>query len=266
MAPQPSIVIVPGSFSFASMYYGLVNKIQEHGYEVFVNNLPSASRNPPEEPASMNDDAVFFRGIIENLANQGKDVLVMTHSYGGLVGTEAVKGVGKAERQAKGHDGGVVRLVYLTSSVLAEGASTKTERGDPPPELVEMGKDGFMKIVGVEAVAQGTFPDLELDKAVEIVKMMPKHSALSFEGQLTYPAYKYIPASYIFCENDFIIPPDKQREYIERIKRESGKDVDVHTLSTGHGPNVTAPGVLANVIVDIAAKSSAQAACNIEQG
>ena len=140
MALKPSIVIVPGSFSFASMYYDVVGRIKKEGYEVFVNNLPSTSRNPPEKPASLNDDAVFVRAIIENLADQGKDVLVVTHSYGGVVGTEATKGVGKIERQAKGKLGGVVRIAYLTSVIPPEGGSLISEQGEAPPTMVEICK------------------------------------------------------------------------------------------------------------------------------
>lgn len=109
--------------------------------------------------------------------------------------------------------------------------------------------------MGIEAAAKGTFNELPLEKAVDLVKMMGRHSALSFAGCLTYPAYKHIPSSYIFCENDFIIPPDKQREFIDRIKKAIGKEVDVHNLGTGHCPNVTAPEQVAKVIVDIASSA-----------
>lgn len=137
---KPVIAIVPGSFSNASSYYALVDKIQGLGYEAFVNNLPSASRHPPEEPASLQDDAGFFRSIFERLADQGKDVVVVMHSYGGLVGSEAVKGVAKADRQASGKPGGVVKLVYVTATVLPVGASMKSESGDPPSGLLEIDK------------------------------------------------------------------------------------------------------------------------------
>ena len=140
MVSKPSIVIIPGSFSTAAIYYETVGKIKEHGYEVFVNNLPSASRHAPEEPASLNDDAVFFRRIIEKLLNQDKDVVVVCHSYGGMVGTEAVKGCSKKERRVKGLPGGVVRIVYLTAHVLPVGASVNSVQGDPPEALIEMGK------------------------------------------------------------------------------------------------------------------------------
>lgn len=112
---------------------------------------------------------------------------------------------------------------------------------------------GFMRIVGIELVAQAAFSDIEFPKAVEIVKTMPKHSALTFAGQLTYAGYKHIPASYIFCEKDLLVVPDVQRKYIERIKTATGKEVDVHNLSTGHAPNTSAPDQLAEVLVAIVA-------------
>jgi len=140
MAFRPSIVIIPGSFSSAAGYYELVDMIAQHGYEAFANNLPSISRHPPEEAASLQDDAVFFRSIIRKIADQGQDVIVLSHSYGGIVGTEAIKGVLKTERHAKGLPGGVIRIIYLSAIVLREGTSMHSEHGDLPSELVEVDK------------------------------------------------------------------------------------------------------------------------------
>ncbi|KIW22402.1 uncharacterized protein PV07_12290 [Cladophialophora immunda] len=253
----PAIVIIPGSFSTAQLYFDVVDRIQtlSGSKSVFVNNLPSASRNPPEDPATLDDDAKFFRAIIEKVANQGKDVVVVAHSYGGVVGTETLRGVGKAERQARGQPGGVVRLVYLAAHVPSAGHSLKSMVGEAPREMVETGEDGFLRLVGTDIIAKATFPDLEFDKAVATVRSMSRHSALSFASEVTYPGYKHVPVSFIVCENDMIIPPDLQRGYIEMIRRESGSAVDVHTLNTGHCPNTTAPDQLAKVIVQIAAAS-----------
>jgi hypothetical protein len=109
-----------------------------------------------------------------------------------------------------------------------------------------------MTITGVEMCARGTFVGLELEKALEIVRLMSKHSALSFAGKSTYAAYKHIPTSYIKCENDFIVATAKQQIFIDRMGEESGKKVDVHPLNTGHSPNVTAPDDLVKIIVQIA--------------
>lgn len=135
---KPAILIIPGSFSSAPLYYPLVDAFRGLGYDAFVNNLPSASRHAPEEPASLEDDAVFFRGVIEKLADKGRDVVVLMHSYGGMVGTEASKGVSKEERAKAGKQGGVVRLVYLVAMVLSAGSSPVTENGETSTELIEV--------------------------------------------------------------------------------------------------------------------------------
>lgn len=122
------------------MYYPIQDAIKAQGYECFVNNLPSASRNPPEEPATLEDDAVFIRGVIEKIADQGKDIVVIAHSYGGVVATEAAKGVVKADRQANGKRGGIVKIAYLSAIVLPVGGSNFKNQGDPPAALVEVGK------------------------------------------------------------------------------------------------------------------------------
>ena len=145
MASKPSIVIIPGSFSFASSYYELVDEIQQLGCEAFVNNLPSATRNPPEQPASLHDDAVFFRSIINDLADQGKNVIVLGHSYGGVVAIESVEGLGAVDRKARGLGGGVVRLVFLAAVVPIRGVSTKDELGikdmqNPAPGRIAVSK------------------------------------------------------------------------------------------------------------------------------
>jgi surfactin synthase thioesterase subunit len=146
MAPytQPALVIIPGSFSTAQMYYGAMNALEAvaPNLPTYVSNLPSAIRNAPEEPATLQDDAAHFRGIIEKIAEQdgGRDVILMGHSYGGVVATETVKGVTKHEREAKGLKGGVVRIVYMAAHAPPAGVSMIGLSGPPPSDLVKIGE------------------------------------------------------------------------------------------------------------------------------
>lgn len=135
---KPTIVIIPGSFSPGSFYFATVDKLREYGYEAMVKDLPSASRLPPEKAATMYEDADYFRAIAEKLADEGKDVVFVTHSYGGVVGTEAAKGVLKTDRQAAGKPGGIVRLVYVTSVVPSQGGSLRSLLGDLVPSFIEI--------------------------------------------------------------------------------------------------------------------------------
>jgi hypothetical protein len=79
---------------------------------------------------------------------------------------------------------------------------------------------------------------------------MPLHSLASFEGKLTYAGYKNIPSSWIFCEQDIILPPEFQRSCIERIERESGRQVRVYSLAADHCPNASAPQKLVEALDD----------------
>lgn len=137
---KPAIVIVPGSFSPASFYHDVVDALQSHGYEALVETLQSSARSPlqDEQAATMQEDADFFHGIVEKLADQGKDVVIMTHSYGGIPGTECSKGLSKKERRAAGKTGGVSRFVYVTSVVPVPGKSLKDLMGDLVPSFINV--------------------------------------------------------------------------------------------------------------------------------
>lgn len=78
---------------------------------------------------------------------------------------------------------------------------------------------------------------------------MSRHSTISFSGKLTYPAYKYIPISWIFCDKDLVLPSEFQQRCIDMISNESGNVVDVHHLpDAGHCPNVSMPDLVAETV------------------
>lgn len=60
------------------------------------------------------------------------------HSYGGAPGSEAVAGLSKKERQARGKKGGVVRLVYLAAMALEEGFELLRGERTPAPFVEEV--------------------------------------------------------------------------------------------------------------------------------
>ncbi|ETI22432.1 hypothetical protein G647_06507 [Cladophialophora carrionii CBS 160.54] len=246
---KPVFVIVPGSFSPAPFYADVVDALRSHGYEAIVETLPSSARSPRrgEKAATMQDDTDLFRDIVEKLADQGKDVVIVTHSYGGIPGTECSKGLSKEERKAAGKAGGISRFVYVTSVVPTPGNSLKDLMGELVPSFINI-EGEFMSHVTEES-AKLTFSDLPFEEAKVWAERMSYHSASSFEGKLTYPGYNKIPVSYIFCEKDVILPPEFQRSVIAGIERESGKKVDVLRLSAAHCPNITAPQELAAIVV-----------------
>lgn len=118
--------IVPGASALPLMYEKLVEEVSAHGYDIQALHIPSVGlvTGPrPGEPPTMLDDAAFIASHVADLADAGKDVLLITHSYGGTPGTQAVKGLTKTEREKQGKPGGIVGLAYMTSLVPEVGMS-----------------------------------------------------------------------------------------------------------------------------------------------
>ncbi|OQV01256.1 hypothetical protein CLAIMM_06644 [Cladophialophora immunda] len=255
MASKPVILLVPGSFTISAMYYPLQDILVEEGYEVYVNNLPSASRNGPEAPASLSDDAKFFSNIIGMVADQGKDIVVLGHSYGGLVASESAKGHSKAERYARGLKGGIIRIIFLAAIVLQEGQSLLGHQGQLPPSIIKTDEYGFMRLADPALSGTRMYDGWPEERAVAWARAAPKQSALSFASPVTYTAFKDIPSSYILCEQDQVVPPALQEEYIENIRIVAGRAADVHKLASNHVPNLTSTETLAKLILKIATAS-----------
>ena len=138
MSAKPSIVVVPGSFSPAYLYDNVIAALTANGYEAQTIEMPSVGRKGSSPAATMAEDAAHIQSATSKLANEGKDVILVTHSYGGVPGTESVKGIRKAERENEGMKGGVIRIVYLTSLIVPVGFSVKMMMGDTTPDFVRV--------------------------------------------------------------------------------------------------------------------------------
>ncbi|OCL12607.1 alpha/beta-hydrolase [Glonium stellatum] len=246
---KPTVLIVPGSFSHASFYTPIVDQLSAQGYEALAIDLPTVGRREDGPAPTMADDAAHVHSVAVKFVDEGKDVVLLTHSYGGIVGTESANGLAKADREAAGKKGGISRLIYLTSIVPPVGGSlASTTEGQA--DLGFLKTDGDYMYHDIPKSLPYTLSDLPEAEALAWAERTPQHSAVSFTGELTYPAYKYIPVSYIVCEADKILTPSFQREMVGRIAKESGRDVDVHVCNTGHCPNLSAPEVVVELVVN----------------
>lgn len=134
-AIKPTVVIVPGSFSPPEFYDKFVGQLSKHGYDGVAISLPSVGG---KKPATMEDDAAAIAKVTSKLADEGKDVILVSHSYGGIPASESAKGLSRKERQESGKKGGISALLYVTALVVAEGASLGTTMGDAVPDHVKV--------------------------------------------------------------------------------------------------------------------------------
>ena len=75
----------------------------------------------------MRDDADHIRSLLDNLLRKGQEVLVVAHSYGGVVATQAVLPChSRRARSVSGLEGGVVRILFVAGFMLVPGQSLTT--------------------------------------------------------------------------------------------------------------------------------------------
>jgi hypothetical protein len=78
---------------------------------------------------------------------------------------------------------------------------------------------------------------------------MEDHSAESFEQKLTYAAYKDIPISYLFCEDDKLMLPELQNKLVAGLEGEmGGQKVDRHSVKSGHAIHASQPKAMVAVV------------------
>ena len=276
---KPSILLIPGSFALPEFYDPVLNAVAAKGYEIRALHLPSVGlKTGPREgsPPTMYDDAAFIAKEAETLADEGKDVVLVAHSYGGVPVTESTKGLGKEERQKQGKKGGIVSLAYMTCLVPAVGMTAMGVLADVPEAqrnnlpidvrpasivlqilpLTLSQEKGWMYHSSISESAALTFSDLPKEEGEDWAKKFVQHSAISFAGELRHGGYRDIPVSYLFCEEDLVIPPDNQRAGIDLIEKESGKKVDVTSIRAGHAPPVSEPQKVVDWILDVAGKAA----------
>ena len=70
----------------------------------------------------------------------GKTVVVVMHSYGGLVGSEAIpEELSYARRQAQGRPGGVIHLFFYSAFLLNDGQSVLGAFGQSSNDVIKVG-------------------------------------------------------------------------------------------------------------------------------
>ena len=119
MAQHITFIFVPGFWEGPQAWDG-IRRILSPRYEthapVFLSTGHSIRSGPPVWPTVM-DDVAAVQQCIASVVNQGKSVIVVSHSGGGIVGSAAVEGLTKGEREAAGKPGGVVRSAFIAAPI-----------------------------------------------------------------------------------------------------------------------------------------------------
>jgi len=216
-----NIVLVHGGFVDGSGWEGVYKALKKDGYAVTIVQNPTIS---------LADDVAVTRRAI---AAQNGPVILVGHSYGGAVITEA------------GTDPKVAGLVYITAFAPDKGESVSSLIKDPPPGAavppILPPQDGYLFL------DRAKFPaafagDVSPDAASFMADSQVPWGIEALSGAINQPAWRTKPSWYLVSTEDKMIPPDAQRAM---SKRAGSTVVEV---KGSHAVYVSQPEAVAHLI------------------
>jgi len=222
-----NIVIVHGAWADGSSWSKVIPLLQAKGLHVV------AVQNPL---TSLADDVAATKRAI---ASQDGPVLLVGHSYGGVVITEA------------GNDPKVVGLVYVAALAPSEGESVASvTKPFPPAPLgseVRTDAEGFLTVTP-KGIAEDFAQDLtDKEKQILTATQAPTAGAV-FGATVTTAAWKTKPSWSVIASNDRAVSPELQKAEAAAMKAAS------ITVPSSHVPMLSHPKEVADLIEQAAAK------------
>jgi len=190
-----NVVLVHGGFVDGAGWKGVYKILQKDGYDVSI---------VQNSTVSLADDVAATKMV---LAAQTRDVILVGHSYGGAVITEA------------GNDPKVAGLVYIAAFAPDAGESIASLIEDPPPGApvppILPPQQGFLFLE--KAKFHASFAaDVDPEKAAFLADSQVPWGVQALQGEIKKPAWKTKPSWYLVATEDRMIPPAAQRSMAKR--------------------------------------------------
>jgi pimeloyl-ACP methyl ester carboxylesterase len=219
---KPSIVLVHGAFADGSSWKNVISILEDEGFTV------TAVQNPLK---SLAEDVATTKRVIE--AQKGEVVLV-GHSYGGAVITEAAAGSDK-----------VKALVYVAAFAPDAGETLGGLIGKFPPSALGAAlvpdSASFLYIDRTkfhEVFAE----DVPEEEASVMAATQKPIAAGAFGESVTSAAWKTIPSWYAVSTQDHAVNPELERFMAKRI------GAQITEVKASHVPFISQPEEISRVI------------------
>jgi pimeloyl-ACP methyl ester carboxylesterase len=229
----PTVVLVHGGFVDGSGWQGVYEHLKDR-YNVSVVQNPTLS---------LADDVAFTKRAIEAATDP---VILVGHSYGGVVVTEA------------GTHPKVAALVYIAAFAPDAGESVNSLIADPPPGApvppILPPQDGFL-FLDREKFHASFAGDLTAEQAAFMADSQVPWGVNALGGAVSEPAWRSKPSWYLVATDDRMIPPPAQRAMSGRAGS------TVVEVAGSHSIYVSQPAAVADLIeAAVAATSPARTA------
>ena len=222
-----TVLLIHGAWADGSSWSKLIPLLEAKGLHVVAVQIPLTS--------FADDVAATQRAI----ALEDGPVLLVGHSYGGAVITEA------------GNGPKVAGLVYVSAVAPDAGESTFgliSSVATPIGSELRPDKSGFLKLTP-KGIAEDFAQDLSAKEISVLIATQVPVSVAAMKGEVTIPSWKSKPSWYIVAANDRAISPGLEAAQAKKI------GAATTTVSSSHVIMLAQPSKVAGVIFDAASKA-----------
>ncbi len=230
MSNKPTIILVHGFWGGAAHWSKVIVGLSQIRYQSIY-----AVENPL---TSLTDDAERTRKMI---AQQKGPVLLVGHSYGGAVITQA------------GDQPNVIGLVYIAAFAPDAGESPGGITAKSPPVAapnLAPDTDGYLWIKQ-DKFHESFCQDLSVDEGLVMAVTQKAPLASTFADKVAAPAWKKKPSWYQISSEDRMISPENEKWMSERLGAKK-----IITLAASHASLASMPNEVV-ALIDEAATAAA---------
>ncbi len=225
-----NVLLVHGAWADGSSWAKVIPLLEAKGLHVVAVQIPLTS--------FADDVAATQRAV----ARQSGPVLLVGHSYGGAVITEA------------GNSSAVAGLVYVAAFAPDSGQNIGSESAPFPPapgsSQLQLDNAGFLTLTPT-GIWQDFAPDLNSVEKLILTATQGPTAASGFATDITSAAWRSKPSWYIVANNDRMISPDLERAAAAAM---NAKTI---ALDSSHVPMLSEPGKVAAFIEQAASEAKA---------
>lgn len=167
------------------------------------------------------------------LTASDEPVVVVAHSYGGIVTAEAAAGID------------AVRHLLLVSSYLPEvGPSLSSFGAEEPAPFLDIDPEGGTFTVRPDALAQTFLQDCGSEIQRQATDKTARQSLAVLQQPVQSAAWRHVPSTYLVCADDRGTPADRQRRF-------AGRAGSVVEIDAGHHPFLSQPATVRELILGL---------------